>query len=143
MPTEAIFLNNIRILKNAFSVLRRRFFFIGDFMSFVTFFDLLLSHSFAFFAAIITLAVAFVNGWTDAPNAIATGVSTRSIKMHHAVLLASVADFSGAIIIGILNSRVTDTVMNIADFGTDKKMAVIALGAAMSSVVIWSVSAWK
>ena len=32
-------------------------------------------------SVLLTLGVIFVNGWTDAPNAIATAVSTRSINV--------------------------------------------------------------
>lgn len=96
-----------------------------------------------YFTAIITLAVAFVNGWTDAPNAIASCVSTRCMKLRHAVILAAIADFAGAMIIGAFSSKVTETVINIADFGSDPNTSVIALCGAMCSVVIWAVSAWK
>ena len=34
---------------------------------------------------LLILAAEFVNGWTDAPNAIATVVSTRVMRPHHAV----------------------------------------------------------
>ncbi len=101
------------------------------------------SQPFVFFTVIITLAVAFVNGWTDAPNAIASCVSTRSLKLRNAVILAATADFSGAVIMGLFSNKVTQTVMNIADFGNDGKTAIIALCGAMCSVVIWAVSAWK
>lgn len=96
-----------------------------------------------YFTVFVTLAVAFVNGWTDAPNAIASCVSTGCLKLKHAVLVAAAADFTGAMVMGFLSSKVAETVMNIADFGTDGKTAVIALCAAMCSVVIWAVSAWK
>ncbi len=128
MLTAVIYLNK-NGLKNAFSP-RRRFFF-GDYMSFVI------------FTVLITLAVAFVNGWTDAPNAIASCVSTRTLKLKTAVILAAVADFAGAVIIGFSSGRVTETVMNIAEFGSDTGKAVIALCGAMVSVVIWAVSAWR
>lgn len=96
-----------------------------------------------YFTIFVTLSVAFVNGWTDAPNAIASCVSTGCLRLKHAVLVAAAADLGGAMIMGALSSKVTETVMNIADFGTDNRIAVIALCAAMCSVVIWAVSAWK
>lgn len=105
--------------------------FFGDFMGFV------------YFTVFITLSVAFVNGWTDAPNAIASCVSTGCLKMKTAVIIAAVSDFAGAIIVGSFSKKVTETVINIADFGTDNRKAVIALCAAMCAVVIWAVSAWK
>lgn len=95
------------------------------------------------FTAVTTLAVAFVNGFTDAPNAIASCVSTGCMKIKNAVLVAATADFAGAIIIGALSNRVSETVINIVDFGDNKKTALIALCSAMCSVVIWAVSAWR
>jgi PiT family inorganic phosphate transporter len=38
---------------------------------------------------LLVLAAEFVNGWTDAPNAIATVVSTRVLKPSQAVLAAA------------------------------------------------------
>ena len=39
---------------------------------------------------VLTLGVILVNGWTDAPNAIATCVSTRAMKASSAILMAAV-----------------------------------------------------
>ncbi len=112
-------------------------------MSLTDFAGEVFSHPFIFFTVVITLTVAFVNGWTDAPNAIASSVVTRALRLDRAVIIAAIADFAGSVIIGIFSSRVIHTVMNIADFGDDKRASLIALCAAMCSVVIWAVSAWK
>jgi PiT family inorganic phosphate transporter len=42
---------------------------------------------------ILTIGVILVNGWTDAPNAIATCISTRAIKPRQAILMAAVFTF--------------------------------------------------
>ena len=39
---------------------------------------------------LLTLGVVLVNGWTDAPNAIATCVSTQAISAKAAILMAAV-----------------------------------------------------
>ena len=39
--------------------------------------------------AILTTGVILVNGWTDAPNAIATCVSTRAMRPQSAILMLS------------------------------------------------------
>ena len=44
---------------------------------------------------LLTLGVILVNGWTDAPNAIATCVSTRSIGPTPAIIMAAVFNFLG------------------------------------------------
>ena len=40
------------------------------------------------------LALIFVNGWTDAPNAIATAVSTGSLPFRRAVFLAAPVSYT-------------------------------------------------
>jgi TRAP transporter 4TM/12TM fusion protein len=47
--------------------------------------------------SILTMAVILVNGWTDAPNAIATCVSTRSISAKSAIVMAAIFNFLGSI----------------------------------------------
>ena len=42
---------------------------------------------------LLTLGVIFVNGWTDAPNAIATCVSTRSMGVTAAIVMSAVFNF--------------------------------------------------
>ena len=42
---------------------------------------------------LLTLGVIFVNGWTDAPNAIATCVTTRCMRVRSAVIMAAVFNF--------------------------------------------------
>lgn len=91
---------------------------------------------------LITVSVAFVNGWTDAPNAIASCVASRSLSIRKAVFLAAIADFTGALAVSFSGANVMETVINIADFSSGET-ALISLCAAMSAVVIWAVGAWK
>lgn len=93
-------------------------------------------------SAILTLGVILVNGWTDAPNAIATCVSTRAINVKKAILMAAVFNFLGVLVMTSLNASVAMTISNIADFGNDPKLSLIALCAAMSAIVIWATAAW-
>lgn len=116
--------------------------FFGDFMAISDFLNLTFSNFQFSLTVFITLAVAFVNGWTDAPNAIASSIATRCLSMRKAVILAAVFDFAGAIVMGLVSGRVTKTVIGIADFGTDNKTASVALCAAMCAVVIWATAAW-
>jgi len=46
---------------------------------------------------LLVLAAEFVNGWSDAPNAIATVVSTRVLSLRKAVLLATLLNMVGAL----------------------------------------------
>ena len=91
---------------------------------------------------LLILGVVFVNGWTDAPNAIATCVSTRCMPVRAAVLMAAVCNLLGVLVMTSLGALVAETIYNIADFGGDKSRALIALCAAMTAIVLWAVAAW-
>ena len=84
-----------------------------------------------------------VNGWTDAPNAIATVVSTGALPFRRAVLLAAVCDFAGAVVMCLICPTVAETVFSLADFGEDPAVALTALRAVLLSIVLWSVLAWR
>ena len=91
---------------------------------------------------VLTLGVTFVNGWTDAPNAIATSISTRSIGVRPAILMAAICNLLGVLVMSAFNSSVAFTIKNVANFGSDTHKALIALCAATSAIVIWAVGAW-
>ncbi|MFA9422171.1 MAG: anion permease [Sedimentibacter sp.] len=91
---------------------------------------------------ILTLAVIMVNGWTDAPNAIATCVSTRSITAKSAILMAAVFNFLGVFVMTAVNANVAQTIYNMVDFGGDSKDALVALCAALFAIVLWATAAW-
>jgi PiT family inorganic phosphate transporter len=88
-------------------------------------------------ALVLTLAAEFVNGWTDAPNAIATVVSTRVLPPSLAVLMAAVLNVVGTLVTG---TAVASTI------GTGiVRPEVITLPvviAATLTVVVWSIVTW-
>ena len=90
---------------------------------------------------LLTLGVIFVNGWTDAPNAIATCVTTRCMRVRSAVIMAAVFNFLGVFIMTQLNASVASTISNMVDFGGNTHEALIALCAALFSIVVYSVVA--
>ncbi len=91
---------------------------------------------------ILTLGVILVNGWTDAPNAIATCVSTRSMRAGSAILMAACFNFLGVLFMTMVNATVAQTIYNMVDFGGNTKDAVIALCAALFAIVLWATAAW-
>ena len=91
---------------------------------------------------ILTLGVIMVNGWTDAPNAIATCVSTRSMHPKAAILMAAVFNFFGVFVMTLINKKVAQTIYNMVDFGDNTQTAVIALCAALFAIVAWATAAW-
>ena len=91
---------------------------------------------------LLTTGVILVNGWTDAPNAIATCVSTRAIGPKAAILMAAVFNFLGVLLMTVLNASVASTIYNMVDFHGDTDDALIALCAALFAIVLWATAAW-
>ncbi len=111
-------------------------------MGFIDFIKAILDNPMLLLSSILTLGVILVNGWTDAPNAIATCVSTKAIGIRKAILMASIFNFIGVLVMTSINTSVAMTIYNIADFGGDARLSLIALCAAMSAIVIWASAAW-
>lgn len=92
--------------------------------------------------SILTLGVILVNGWTDAPNAIATCVSTRSMTPKAAILMAAVFNFLGVFFMTLVNATVAQTIYNMVDFSGNPSEALTALCAALFAIVVWATAAW-
>ncbi len=90
----------------------------------------------------LTLGVILVNGWTDAPNAIATCVVTRCMSARAAILMAAVFNFLGVFIMSMINATVAETITKMVDFGTDSHEAIVALSGALFAIVVWATLAW-
>lgn len=91
---------------------------------------------------ILTIGVILVNGWTDAPNAIATCVSTRAIKPNHAIIMAAIFNFLGVFVMTLITKNVAMTISNMVDFGDNFQESSLALSGALASIVIWATAAW-
>jgi|GEM_PF-1722619 len=111
-------------------------------ITFSYFAEQVVSHPALLIAVLLTLGVILVNGWTDAPNAIATCVSTRCIDVDKAIIMAAACNFLGVLIMSLVNSKVAMTIKNMVNFGGDTDSAMIALCAAMTAIVIWAIGAW-
>ena len=90
---------------------------------------------------LLTLGVIFVNGWTDAPNAIATCVTTRCMRPRAAIIMSAIFNFLGVLIMTSINASVASTISNMVDFGDNTQMALVALCAGQFSIVVYSVAA--
>lgn len=112
-------------------------------MEFLEFLNLLTSNPMIAVTVVLTLGVILVNGWTDAPNAIATCVSTRAMKPRAAILMAAVFNFLGVFVMTLFNAKVATTIYKMVDFGVDAKEATVALCAALVAIVVWATAAWK
>jgi len=84
------------------------------------------------FVLLLILGAEFVNGWTDAPNAIATVVSTRSLTPLQAVVMASVLNlvgvFSGTAVAQTIGKGIIDP----------KAVDLVTVGGAMVGIILWS-----
>ncbi len=81
---------------------------------------------------IIILVAEFINGWNDAPNAVATVISTRVLSPYRALAMAAVLNILGAILSG---SAVAATVGTEIVRPEAIGLPVVAAGAL--SVAIW------
>ena len=92
-----------------------------------------------FFTFILALGVIFMNGFTDAPNAIATTVSTGTLSMNGACILSAICNFLGISITTLLNMSVARRIFDSASF---EKNTNLALCAVFFSIILFSTLAW-
>ena len=84
----------------------------------------------------LVLAAEFVNGWTDAPNAIATVVSTRVLRPYTAVVMATGLNIAGA----FSGVAVAQTIGK--GFVKPDAISLSTIAGAMVGIVVWSTLAW-
>ena len=80
----------------------------------------------------LVLCAEFVNGWTDAPNAIATVVSTRVLTPYRALGMATVLNFlgtlSGVAVAETIGKGIVQT----------EAVTLFSIGAAVFGIIVWS-----
>lgn len=106
------------------------------------FLNQLISNPALLITAVLTLGVVLVNGWTDAPNAIATCISTKSMGPRAAIVMAAIFNFLGVLVMTAINATVAQTIYKMVDFGGDSQEALIALCASLFAIVLWATAAW-
>ena len=111
-------------------------------MSIVEFWGQMTANPLLLIAVLLTLGVILVNGWTDAPNAIATCVVTRCMQPKAEILMAALFNFLGVFVMTLINATVAETITKMVDFGGDSKEAIVALSAALFAIVLWATLAW-
>ena len=84
----------------------------------------------------LVLAAEFVNGATDAPNAIATVVSTRVLSPRNAVLMATLLNA-----VGVMSGTAVAVTIG-KGFIRHESIDLTTIGAAMVAIVLWSSFAW-
>jgi PiT family inorganic phosphate transporter len=82
------------------------------------------------------LVFEFANGWTDAPNSIATVVSTRVLRPYHAVLMAAVLNLVGALAVG---TAVAETIAE--GIVSPAAVTLETVAAAVLAAALWAMTA--
>ena len=77
----------------------------------------------------------FANGWTDAPNSIATVVSTRVMRPHHAVLMAGVLNLVGALTGTAVAKTIAEGIVDPNYVGLE------TVASALLAATIWALAA--
>ncbi|OCA84427.1 inorganic phosphate transporter [Bacillus sp. FJAT-27225] len=87
---------------------------------------------------IFALAFDFINGFHDTANAIATSVSTKALKPRHAIILAAVMNFVGAMTFTGVAKTITK---DIVDPFTLQNGSIVILAALLSGIT-WNLLTW-
>jgi len=90
-----------------------------------------------FTVIVLALLFDFINGFHDTANAIATSVSTRALHPSHAVMMAAVLNFAGAMVSTGVAKTIGGDIVSSANI-VDEKIIIAALFGA----VIWNIATW-
>lgn len=69
------------------------------------------------FPLFLAYGVLLVNGWTDAPNSIATAVASKAISFRKASILCGLFNLFGVILACFINTSVAEFVFTLGDLG--------------------------
>ena len=116
-------------------------------MTFNTFINLLGQHPWAIIALILNFGVVFVNGWTDGPNAIATVVTTRTLRPRIAIIMCALLNAIGVVVVGLFSSYlskimggdVSSTIASLVSWGNssiDQVFCAVACG--LTAIIVVS-----
>lgn len=100
------------------------------------------SHPLLLVILALVVGVTVVSGATDAPNAIASAVSTRCLRPGVALGLAAVFNFVGLLGMTYISTAVAHTMFNMVNFSGNTQQALMALIAAMIASIGWGIFCW-
>ena len=107
-------------------------------ITFNLFLETLFNNPILIFISILVIGLMLVNGMTDAPNAIATCISTRAIKPKSAITLAAIFDALGVLVMTILSANVASTIANLVNFGSNYNYAILAVCMSILATILWA-----
>ncbi len=87
---------------------------------------------------VLALAFDFINGFHDTANAIATAVSTRALKLKHAIVIASIMNFLGAILFTGVAKTIAKDIVDVYSIPN----AGLVILAALLSAIFWNLLTW-
>ncbi|MBQ4584823.1 MAG: inorganic phosphate transporter [Clostridia bacterium] len=91
--------------------------------------------------ATLLLGVVFVNGWTDSPNAIATGCITKALSFSRCALLCGVFNLLGVLISPIFAEGVSENVFSLIDTEDSRQVQIIIISTLVTTI-LFGVVAW-
>ena len=89
-------------------------------------------------AVLLALGFAMTNGLHDASNAIATLVATRAARPSQAILLATIFNLLGPLLVG---AAVADTIGGIVT--VPPSVAVEVIGSGLAAATLWNLATWR
>ena len=111
-------------------------------LTFAAFFEQAAAYPVLYVILALVIGVTVVSGATDAPNAIATAVSTRCLRPNTAIALAAVFNFVGLVGMTYISTAVAKTMFGMVDFSGNTDAALMALVAAMIGSIGWGAFCW-
>lgn len=91
-----------------------------------------------FTVIILALVFDFINGFHDTANAIATSVSTRALRPNHAIAMAAILNFLGAMVSTGVAKTIGGDIVSSPHL-VDEKIIIAALVGA----IFWNLLTWK
>lgn len=92
---------------------------------------------------VLVVLVVIISGATDAPNTVATAISTRCLGVNSALFIAALFNFLGLVVFTALSGEVVKTMFGMVNFEGDQSAALMALVAAMISSIGWGFFCWS
>ncbi|MBQ8746502.1 MAG: inorganic phosphate transporter [Clostridia bacterium] len=92
------------------------------------------------FLLLAVTALIFLNGATDASNAIAAAVSSGALSMRHAAILSAIGNALGGVCAALFFGRIGESVESAADFGSFGAVGVLA---SLLATVTFTAIAWR
>ena len=91
-----------------------------------------------FTVIVLALVFDFINGFHDTANAIATSVSTRALRPNHAIAMAAILNFHGAMVSTGVAKTIGGDIVSSPQLVDEKVIIAALIGA-----IFWNLLTWK